>query len=88
MAADIPIARRKYVSVAEIDPNVSLDITHVQQGILKKVYGDDSLSKIPQMWCMYKEVAEYFVNGVSLILGYSRLLLTNCSLKFLLMVCH
>lgn len=39
------------------------DITATQQGILRDVYGD--ISGIPQMWCMYKEVAEYFVKGVS-----------------------
>ena len=41
------------------------DITATQQGILKEVYETDDISGVPQMWCMYKEVAEYFVNGVS-----------------------
>ena len=41
------------------------DITATQQGILKEVYETDDLSSVPQMWCMYKEVAEYYVNGVS-----------------------
>jgi hypothetical protein len=43
----------------------SADITATQQGILRDVYDTDDLSTIPQMWCMYKEVAEYFINGVS-----------------------
>ncbi|WRT68552.1 uncharacterized protein IL334_005529 [Kwoniella shivajii] len=39
------------------------NITSVQQGILKKTQGKE-LSDIPQMWCMYKEVAEYYINGL------------------------
>ena len=42
-----------------------VDITATQQGILREVYETDDISGVPQMWCMYKEVAEYFVNGVS-----------------------
>ena len=29
------------------------------------MYDTNDLSGIPQMWCMYKEVAEYYVQGVS-----------------------
>ncbi|WWC92646.1 uncharacterized protein L201_007605 [Kwoniella dendrophila CBS 6074] len=39
------------------------NITHAQQGLLKEVYGDD-LKGISQMWCMYKEVAGYYMNGL------------------------
>ncbi|WVR07937.1 hypothetical protein IAU60_004980 [Kwoniella sp. DSM 27419] len=39
------------------------NITAAQQGLLKDVYGDD-LSGIGQVWCMYKEVAGYYMNGL------------------------
>ncbi|WVQ84804.1 hypothetical protein IAT38_006961 [Cryptococcus sp. DSM 104549] len=39
------------------------NITRAQQGILKDVYGEN-LSGISQMWCMYKEVAGYYKNGL------------------------
>ncbi|ORY30028.1 hypothetical protein BCR39DRAFT_598553 [Naematelia encephala] len=42
------------------------NITATQQNILKEVYETDDLSTVPQMWCMYKEVAEYYVNGSQL----------------------
>ena len=38
------------------------DITAAQQDILKGVYGDQ---QVPKMWAMYKEVADYYVEGVS-----------------------
>ncbi|WWD20430.1 hypothetical protein CI109_104906 [Kwoniella shandongensis] len=40
------------------------NITHAQQEILKDVYDTDDLSKIGQVWCMYKEVGGYYVNGL------------------------
>ncbi|WVF70255.1 hypothetical protein IAT40_005044 [Kwoniella sp. CBS 6097] len=40
------------------------NITATQQQILGEVYETDDMSTIPQMWCMYKEVAEYYVNGL------------------------
>ncbi|WWD16299.1 hypothetical protein CI109_100725 [Kwoniella shandongensis] len=39
------------------------NITAVQQDILKKTHQKE-LNDIPQMWCMYKEVAEYYTHGV------------------------
>ncbi|OCF34376.1 hypothetical protein I317_06529 [Kwoniella heveanensis CBS 569] len=39
------------------------NITHTQQGLLKDVYGDN-LNGVSQMWCMYKEVAGYYMNGL------------------------
>ncbi|KAK6908596.1 hypothetical protein I203_102599 [Kwoniella mangroviensis CBS 8507] len=39
------------------------NITHAQQGLLKEVYGDQ-FDNISQMWCMYKEVAGYYLNGL------------------------
>ncbi|KAK8849799.1 hypothetical protein IAR55_005135 [Kwoniella newhampshirensis] len=40
------------------------NITLAQQEILKEVYDTDDLSKIGQVWCMYKEVGGYYVNGL------------------------
>ncbi|KJE03723.1 hypothetical protein I311_02487 [Cryptococcus gattii NT-10] len=42
------------------------NITKVQQDILKDVYDTDDLvgSGVSQMWCMYKEVAGYYQNGL------------------------
>lgn len=50
---------------SDADGHHRLDITHAQQDILRDVYGTDDLSGIAQMWCMYKEVAGYYMNGVS-----------------------
>jgi hypothetical protein len=44
-----------------------IDITATQQGILKEVYETSDMSTIPQMWCMYKEVAQYYIDGVSVL---------------------
>ncbi|ETN41045.1 uncharacterized protein HMPREF1541_02979 [Cyphellophora europaea CBS 101466] len=40
------------------------DIVHVQQNLIREVYGLDNVSSIPQMWCMYKEVGGYFAEGM------------------------
>ncbi|ODO11310.1 hypothetical protein I350_00086 [Cryptococcus amylolentus CBS 6273] len=42
------------------------NITNVQQGILKDVYKTDDLESkgVGQVWCMYKEVAGYYQNGL------------------------
>ncbi|OWZ51928.1 hypothetical protein C356_02122 [Cryptococcus neoformans c45] len=42
------------------------NITKAQQDILKDVYDTDDLegSGVSQMWCMYKEVAGYYKNGL------------------------
>ncbi|OCF76927.1 hypothetical protein I204_02636 [Kwoniella mangroviensis CBS 8886] len=39
------------------------NITSTQQDILAKTHGKD-INDIPQMWCMYKEVAEYYLKGL------------------------
>ncbi|WRT69851.1 uncharacterized protein IL334_006842 [Kwoniella shivajii] len=39
------------------------NITNAQLGLLDDVYGDGS-DKISKMWCMYKEVAGYYMNGL------------------------
>lgn len=42
-----------------------VDITAVQQDILRKVYETDDISTIPQVWAMYKEVMGYFADGMN-----------------------
>lgn len=42
-----------------------MDITNKQLEILRDVYETDDTSAIPKMWAMYKEVAEYYSDGVS-----------------------
>ena len=41
------------------------DITATQIDILESVHGKDAARNIPKMWAMYKEVADYYVDGVS-----------------------
>lgn len=38
------------------------EITAKQQELLRDTYGD--ITKIPQMWAIYKEVMGYYANGV------------------------
>jgi hypothetical protein len=40
------------------------DITAAQLDILASVYGEDAVPAIPKMWAMYKEVADYYEQGV------------------------
>ena len=65
--ASIPLVESELTSLKALVSRYSdrSDITATQQGILKHVYETEDLSGVPQMWCMYKEVAEYYVNGVS-----------------------
>ena len=42
-----------------------IDITAAQLDILSSVYGEDAVPSIPKMWAMYKEVADYYEQGVS-----------------------
>ena len=50
------------------------DITNTQLDILGEVYGSDKVSELPKLWAMYKEVADYYEEGVS----GSQLHLCNC----------
>lgn len=45
--------------------DLTLDITAAQLGILDHVYGKENVAAIPKMWAMYKEVADYYLEGVS-----------------------
>ena len=60
------------------DQPLTPDITATQQDILKEVYGDD-FANVPQMWAMYKEVAEYYVDGVSRALHQTTRTLTGAA---------
>jgi hypothetical protein len=44
---------------------LTTDITAAQLGILDQVYGKENVADIPKMWAMYKEVADYYLDGVS-----------------------
>jgi hypothetical protein len=61
----VTIGMRGYHDTA-MSPDTQTDVLEaVVQGqteILDKVYGD--ASKVPQMWCLYKEVQDYFEAGM------------------------
>jgi hypothetical protein len=61
----ITIGMRGYHDTA-LSPNVQTDlletIVDAQEEILDKVYGN--ASAVPQMWCLYKEVQDYFEAGM------------------------
>ncbi|PGH27923.1 hypothetical protein AJ80_00473 [Polytolypa hystricis UAMH7299] len=40
------------------------EVVDGQQQILRDVFKQDDVSDIPQMWCLYKEVAGYFEDGL------------------------
>ena len=40
------------------------DIVHAQQQLLSEVFDTTNVSSIPQMWCLYKEVGQYFQQGL------------------------
>ncbi len=40
------------------------DIINVEQDLLRDVFNTTDVSDIPQMWCLYKEVAGYFEQGM------------------------
>jgi hypothetical protein len=41
------------------------EIAGAQQDILREVFETDDLSDVPQLWCLYKEVQSYYLDGVS-----------------------
>jgi hypothetical protein len=41
------------------------DIVTTQRKILAEVYGAENLTKVPQMWCLYKEVQGYYEAGMT-----------------------
>lgn len=47
---------------ADVQTEVLEAVVNAQQEILDEVYGD--ASKVPQMWCLYKEVQDYFEAGM------------------------
>ncbi|KAF2198850.1 hypothetical protein GQ43DRAFT_474173 [Delitschia confertaspora ATCC 74209] len=47
---------------ADVQTDVLQDVVDTQQKIMDEVYGD--AKKVPQMWCLYKEVQDYFEAGM------------------------
>ncbi|ORX96808.1 hypothetical protein BCR34DRAFT_176731 [Clohesyomyces aquaticus] len=47
---------------ADVQTDVLQDVVDAQQKIMNDVYGD--AKKVPQMWCLYKEVQDYFEAGM------------------------
>ncbi|KAF2110994.1 hypothetical protein BDV96DRAFT_650597 [Lophiotrema nucula] len=47
---------------ADVQTDVLEDVVNSQRDIIEKEYGD--ASKVPQMWCLYKEVQDYFEAGM------------------------
>ncbi|KAF2127478.1 glycoside hydrolase family 115 protein [Dothidotthia symphoricarpi CBS 119687] len=47
---------------ADVQTDVLEAVVTAQQDILNKIHGD--ASKVPQMWCLYKEVQDYFEAGM------------------------
>eukprot|EP01113_Clastostelium_recurvatum_P038708 TRINITY_DN5819_c0_g1_i5.p1 TRINITY_DN5819_c0_g1~~TRINITY_DN5819_c0_g1_i5.p1 ORF type:complete len:1027 (+),score=219.39 TRINITY_DN5819_c0_g1_i5:249-3329(+) len=48
-----------------IQPKLLEDIVNTQRQILQDVYGPNvPINKIPQMWCLYKEVQGYYEQGM------------------------
>ncbi|KAH9862854.1 hypothetical protein J1614_010947 [Plenodomus biglobosus] len=47
---------------ADVQTSVLEAVVEAQQEILTKVYGN--ASEVPQMWCLYKEVQDYFEAGM------------------------
>ncbi|KAF2469103.1 uncharacterized protein BDR25DRAFT_343900 [Lindgomyces ingoldianus] len=46
----------------DVQTEVLQDVVDTQQKIMDEVYGD--AKKVPQMWCLYKEVQDYFEAGM------------------------
>lgn len=44
---------------------------------MREVYETDDMSTVPQMWAMYKEVAEYYQKGVRVPLAFTGSALTD-----------
>ncbi|PNS17608.1 hypothetical protein CAC42_3003 [Sphaceloma murrayae] len=47
-----------------LDATALEEIVKVQQDILRDVLAVPSLEKVPMMWCLYKEVGNYFASGM------------------------
>jgi hypothetical protein len=63
--ANVPIMESECLPKMTCGWSSRVDITAVQQDILRKVYEMDDISSIPQVWAMYKEVMGYFADGMS-----------------------
>ncbi|KAF2713162.1 glycoside hydrolase family 115 protein [Pleomassaria siparia CBS 279.74] len=47
-----------------LDKTQLVDVITYQQSVLKSTLGLTELSKVPQMWCVYKEVGGYYQGGM------------------------
>jgi hypothetical protein len=47
---------------ADVQTSVLEAVVEAQEKIMDEVWGDSS--KVPQMWCLYKEVQDYFEAGM------------------------
>jgi hypothetical protein len=52
------------------DTRRSPEIAGAQQDILREVFETNDLSDVPQLWCLYKEVQSYYLDGVSLFVAW------------------
>ncbi|KAF2730931.1 hypothetical protein EJ04DRAFT_28389 [Polyplosphaeria fusca] len=61
----VTIGMRGYHDTAmspDVQTDVLEDVVNTQEQILQDAYGD--ASKVPQVWCLYKEVQDYFEAGM------------------------
>ncbi|KAF2122268.1 hypothetical protein BDV96DRAFT_482868 [Lophiotrema nucula] len=49
-----------------LDSKSIVDVITYQQSILKAQFGTVEAAKVPQMWCVYKEVGGYYQSGISI----------------------
>ncbi|KAF2193089.1 glycoside hydrolase family 115 protein [Zopfia rhizophila CBS 207.26] len=49
-----------------LDAKSLVSVIEYQQSILKSTLGESDLSKVPQMWCVYKEVGGYYQTGMEI----------------------
>ncbi|KAH7384016.1 hypothetical protein DE146DRAFT_681121 [Phaeosphaeria sp. MPI-PUGE-AT-0046c] len=49
-----------------LDATSLVDVINYQQSIMKTTLGTSDLTKVPQMWCVYKEVGGYYQAGMKI----------------------
>ncbi|KAF2840967.1 glycoside hydrolase family 115 protein [Patellaria atrata CBS 101060] len=48
---------------ADIEVENLQNVVNAQRDILADLYGEQNVNDVPQMWCLYKEVQEYYEDG-------------------------
>jgi hypothetical protein len=61
-----------------LDSKSLVDVINYQQSIMKTTLGTQDLSKVPQMWCVYK--VDFIDSGATLLLIPSRRLVATTRL--------